>query len=102
MTSFPRRLVSQLLLAGILAVTAVAKPPGIDLAGMNPAIAPGDDFYAYANGTWMAATEIPADRSNWGSGAALGEETNERLAALLRALAEKRELASPVERIAAD
>ena len=27
---------------------------------------PGNDFYAYANGGWIKATEIPADRSRWG------------------------------------
>jgi putative endopeptidase len=52
---------------------------------MNPAIAPGDDFYAYANGTWLDAAEIPADRSTWGSSAVLSEATNERLRALIEA-----------------
>ncbi|NMH66642.1 M13 family metallopeptidase [Shewanella salipaludis] len=40
---------------------------GINVAGMNPAAKPGDDFYAYANGQWMQTTEIPADRSSTGS-----------------------------------
>jgi len=26
-------------------------------------VLPGDDFYAYANGEWMARTEMPADRN---------------------------------------
>ena len=25
---------------------------GFDLAGVDPSVKPGDDFYAYANGTW--------------------------------------------------
>ena len=28
---------------------------------MDKSIAPGDDFYGYANGGWMKSTEIPAD-----------------------------------------
>lgn len=39
---------------------------GLDLAGMNRAVAAGDDFYGFMNGGWVARTEIPADRSNYG------------------------------------
>ncbi|MGZ8347771.1 MAG: M13 family metallopeptidase [Allosphingosinicella sp.] len=39
---------------------------GFDLAGMDPAARPGDNFYRFANGQWDQATEIPADRSNYG------------------------------------
>ena len=44
-----------------------APPSGIDLAGMDRAVAPGDDFFAYANGTWMKTTEIPPDRASFGA-----------------------------------
>ncbi|MFT3729505.1 MAG: M13 family metallopeptidase [Terricaulis sp.] len=40
---------------------------GLNLAGMDTSVKPGDDFYAYANGNWDRTTEIPADRSNIGS-----------------------------------
>src|SRR5512140_1495084 len=49
--------------------TAVAPPSpaaggeGIDTAGMDTAVAPGQDFFAYANGGWIKATPIPPDRS---------------------------------------
>src|SRR3546814_15676148 len=33
---------------------------------MDKSVQPGDDFYAYANGTWAKNTEIPADKSNYG------------------------------------
>jgi putative endopeptidase len=39
---------------------------GIDLAGIDRAIKPGDDFEAYANGVWTKTTEIPADRASTG------------------------------------
>ncbi len=32
---------------------------GIDLAGQDRSVAPGDDFFAHANGSWLKATEIP-------------------------------------------
>jgi len=40
---------------------------GINVAWMDKSVAPGDDFFAYANGTWAKTTEIPADRSNIGA-----------------------------------
>ena len=46
--------------------TAAATAIGIDKAAMDTSVNPGDDFYAYANGGWMRATEIPADRSSVG------------------------------------
>jgi predicted metalloendopeptidase len=40
---------------------------GINLASMDKSVVPGDDFYNYANGAWMAKAEIPADRSSIGA-----------------------------------
>src|SRR3569833_487835 len=40
---------------------------GIDLASMDKSVVPGDDFYRYANGAWLKATQIPADRSSIGA-----------------------------------
>ena len=39
---------------------------GFDKAGMDASVAPGDNFYTYANGTWAKSTPIPADKSNYG------------------------------------
>jgi len=40
---------------------------GINLASMDKSVVPGDDFYHYANGTWLKNTQIPADRSSIGA-----------------------------------
>jgi putative endopeptidase len=40
---------------------------GIDLAAMDKSVKPGDDFYRYVNGHWLATTKIPADQSTWGA-----------------------------------
>src|SRR5215468_4546382 len=66
--------------------TVVAPPPahGVDLDGMDRRVRPGDDFFAYANGTWLAKTEIPADRSSWGTGAMVAELTDKRVADLIQ------------------
>jgi len=40
---------------------------GVDLAARDLNVKPGDDFARYAQGTWMANTQIPADRTRWGT-----------------------------------
>src|ERR1043166_3759841 len=80
--------VLRLSLASLLLVFVAATPAGthhgIDLAGMARNARPGDDFFMYANGTWLAKTEIPADRSGWGVFAMLAEQADKRTADLIR------------------
>lgn len=49
-------------------------------------VLPGDDFFAYANGDWLARTEIPADRGSWSAMGALAEESNGRIAKMIEEL----------------
>ena len=53
------------------AASTASKPQlgqfGFDASGMDRAIAAGDDFFGFANGTWVRKTEIPADRSSYNS-----------------------------------
>src|SRR5690348_10146964 len=68
------------------AATASAAPAaasGIDTAGIDPSVRPGDDFFRYANGAWLKTAEIPADRSGWGTGAIVAERTAKRVAELI-------------------
>jgi putative endopeptidase len=58
---------------------------GFDASGMDKAVEPGDDFYAFANGKWAERTEIPADKSNYGMFTALGDLSQERVAEVLKA-----------------
>jgi len=39
---------------------------GINLSWMDKSVTPGDDFFSYANGSWVKTTQIPADRSRIG------------------------------------
>jgi len=83
-------LVAALALAGPAAAQpapaaslANTHPAGIDLAGMDRSVKPGDDFFAFANGGWMKATEIPPDRPSWGTSGELVELTTARVQALI-------------------
>lgn len=46
---------------------------GVDLAGRDTAVKPGDDFDSFANGGWRAHAEIPADRLSTGTWLAVGQ-----------------------------
>lgn len=56
---------------------------GVDTTGMNTAVRPQDDFYEYANGAWLASTEIPADEIGWGSYMTLSKRSLEQSRAIL-------------------
>src|SRR5512138_1819034 len=67
------------------AETATAPSPhGVDVAGMDRSVKPGDAFYEYANGNWLKQTEIPVDRSTYGAGAMLTEIVDRRVAELIQ------------------
>jgi putative endopeptidase len=51
---------------------------GFDIAGMNRSVSPGDSFFQYANGTWLASTPIPPDKSNYGMFGVLEDKSDAR------------------------
>jgi putative endopeptidase len=74
------------VLAGALAVTAglvaqSVKP--IDPVNMNPAVKACDNFYQYANGGWIAANPVPADKSRWGAFEQLADHNRDVLKSIL-------------------
>jgi predicted metalloendopeptidase len=58
---------------------------GIDLKTLDTAVRPQDDFYGYVNGIWVRNTEIPADKSTWGTYIELREIAQGQLRALMDA-----------------
>ena len=56
---------------------------GVDLAARDTNVDPGDDFYRYSNGSWLATTEIPADRTNWSLWTVLSEDIEQQLRAIV-------------------
>ena len=88
---------SHLLLGGAVAVTAAAFTPDggkktqdgppakfIDPANMDLSVKPGDDFFEYANGTWLKQNAIPAKETRWGSFNILRQENTDKLLTLLK------------------
>ena len=60
---------------------AAEAPPvpvsGIDTSAMDTSVRPGDDFFSYVNGAWVASTEMPADKSRYGVFDKLRDESQE-------------------------
>jgi len=87
------------LLASVAAPAAMADTPpaatpapapstfgtwGFDLAGRNTTVKPGNDFFAYANGTFVDHLVIPSDRSTWGPFNELAELSRTRVQTILK------------------
>ncbi|MGX7925248.1 M13 family metallopeptidase [Tsuneonella sp. HG094] len=56
---------------------------GVDLSTRDLTVKPGDDFEKYASGTWIAKTEIPADKPSTGSFLDLDEQVREQVRGLV-------------------
>ncbi len=69
-----------------LGLRAQASPrPGIDPANLDSTVQPCQDFYQFANGGWLKAHDIPADKARFGG----FEEVSERNRAVLKQILEE-------------
>ena len=75
---------------------------GIAVANMDRSVLPGNDFYDYANGSWIKRAVIPPDRARIGVFSQLGDLTNKRTAALIEEAAKSNAAAGSSERKIAD
>lgn len=57
---------------------------GIVTANMDNSVRPGDDFYLYANGSWIKRTEIAPDKSVAGVDQDLSDLTDKRVSDLIQ------------------
>jgi predicted metalloendopeptidase len=55
---------------------------GIDVASIDGAVKPGDNFYLFANGKWIARTTIPADRASIGRFSELADRSDKQVLAI--------------------
>ncbi|MCW8193582.1 peptidase M13 [Proteobacteria bacterium 005FR1] len=64
------------------------KSSGVRLDYMDTSIDPAENFFRYANGTWLKNTEIPADKARYGAFTILGDKASEDVKAIVLAAAE--------------
>ncbi len=69
-----------LAIIGLTAMSAqtatVKQEPGINTSYIDKKVKPSDDFFRYVNGSWLDKTEIPADKTTWGSFNELRKKTD--------------------------
>jgi predicted metalloendopeptidase len=63
------------LFVGICQVNA-QKTQGINVSNMDLSVKPNEDFYKFVNGGWLKKTEIPADKTRWGTYDELRQKTD--------------------------
>ncbi len=65
------------------AQTVASKSTSALEQSIDASIRPGDDFFAYANGGWLKATEIPPDKQRWSVRDDISAVVRQRIAELL-------------------
>jgi putative endopeptidase len=85
-----------------MAVLAVGAHASVDLSKIDPSVRPQDDFFRYANGSWLKSTQIPADYSRWGNSDMLQLRNFEFLNDICKAAAAKGAAGNPLERRVGD
>lgn len=60
---------------------------GIYTANIDESFRAQDDFYRYTNGKWLASTEIPADKSNYGIFTRLADKAREDVQKIIESAA---------------
>ncbi len=92
-------LVAACVLWPLATITAQASTASPLEHAVDPAIKPGDDFFAYANGAWLKATTIPAGMERWGARNEIDDIVRLRIATLLE-VATRAPLGSSARKVA--
>jgi predicted metalloendopeptidase len=67
------------------AASAAGPISGIETQYIDPGVRAQDDFFTHLNGKWLKTTEIPSDKSSWGTFAKLRDDTQPQLRGLIEA-----------------
>jgi putative endopeptidase len=73
-----------------------------DIKGMDSLTKPGDNFFTYANGTWIKTTAIPDDQSGWGSFYTLYEDNQKNLKGIIEDAAKSKGAVGSLEQKVGD
>ena len=82
--TFSKTLMTVLVFSSAFQINAQQKKQGIDMSFMDKSVSPKDNFFQFVNGTWLKNTEIPADKTRWGSFDELRQNTDKDALAILK------------------
>ena len=97
--------------AALLAACSPEKPPapaaetpkaalgafGVDTTAMDTSVKPGDDFFKYVNGSWLATVKMPADKTRFGAFDQLRDKSENDVHTILEELAKTPPAAGSVQ-----
>ena len=87
-----RRTLVVLIGVGVAAAGLVAQSSkAIDPVNMDSTAKPCDNFYQYANGGWIKANPVPADKSRWGAFEQLADRNRDVLRSILDEVSAKKD-----------
>ena len=73
----------------VTAAPVAALLSGVDQENFDPAVKHSENFFYSVNGTWLNKTEIPADKSNYGSFTKLADDAQAALRTIIETAAAK-------------
>ena len=88
--------------AAALALLLGAARAEVNLQNIDPTVKPQDDFFHYANGTWLKNVTIPSDQARWGSFVELRDRNTTNLHAICERVAALKTGATPIEKLVGD
>src|ERR1041385_9146988 len=71
------RFLTAVLVVYALGIGAMAQTKAFDTSRMDTSADACDDFFQFANGTWVKTTPIPPSQSRWGSFNSLAESNRD-------------------------
>jgi putative endopeptidase len=84
------------------ATPAPAKPEygdfGVDLTARKESVKPGDDFFAYVNGSWQDTFTIPPDKATYSMGQKLDDEARANVRKIIEGASASKPAPGSIER----
>jgi predicted metalloendopeptidase len=70
---------------------------GVDLTTRKTSVKPGDDFFAYVNGSWLDTFAIPADKASYGVAEKLDDEARANVRQIIEEAAKAKAASGSIE-----
>src|ERR1700760_3867307 len=94
MHSTIKRLLAAGFVCSLVSICQADTPPAtaVDQSGFDKSVKPGDDFFTYVDGGWIAANPIPPQFGQWGIFVDLRQRNETQLREILDGLVKQKDL----------
>ena len=81
-----------IMAASVNTANAQEKVKAIDTSNMDRSVAPGDNFFLYANGKWLDNNPIPDEYSSWGAATMIYENNQFQLQSIIEEASQSKDV----------